>query len=136
MYRQCIPQQDQMHYIFDKKLLFLIILLFSFCNLILLHLRKFSFLMLSKLFLGSIIVQSHSGYSESSLATGSSPFLKIFKFNGVPALHDDSIKVAFASVVAAFCKIVLVASDLFSMPVDRMCLMEVVNIVMYSLLRS
>lgn len=91
------------NHIFDKKLFALILLLLAFRSLIFLHLRKFSFLISSRFLFGSIMFQSHSGYSESSKATGSSPFLNTFKFNTVPALQDDSTLLVFGTAsIASF----------------------------------
>jgi hypothetical protein len=77
------------YFMLAKKLFPLIILVLSFPNCFLLHLMKSAVFISSSVFFLSSMLHNHSGYSESSNATGSSPFFLTFKFNTVPAGQDD-----------------------------------------------
>lgn len=61
---------------------------------------------------------SHAGYSESSSATGSLPVFFIFKFNGVPALHDETtvfVGVEFCSEALHWEKVLFAEAGLDSL---------------------
>ena len=76
-------------HICERKLLFLILEVFLLAFCFFLHFMGSFSLSSASIFDLSRISHNHSGYSWSSNATGSSPFLRTFKFKTVPGAHED-----------------------------------------------